>query len=81
VVARDGSNPRMIHAFDRGLEDWEGRGWSPDGRRIAVCYAAGAGQVCLLIGTDGSGPVGRLERGCPDQWYGGFWPPLDGSGL
>ena len=80
TVNRDGTDPRVVHSFERSQEPGE-VAWNPDGRQIACWYGENGKSKTLLINADGSGEPKTVER--KDErlrpWLPSFWPQWGGE--
>lgn len=75
VVNHDGTNPHLVHSFDRPLEGMD-LAWNPDGRQIACLFGKGGEEKGLLINADGSGEK-TVEKDMMKKlrsWLPNFWP-------
>ena len=77
VINRDGTDPHMVHSFERPLEPWE-VAWSPDGRQIVCWYGDGDKEQGLLINADGGGEPKMIPQ-MPWSWLPNLWPQAGGD--
>ena len=80
IVNRDGSDLRLIYAFEHPRDDVGEMAWSPNGQRIAAGYKENGKDALLFINTDGSGAAQQADvDSYPQSWFPRFWPRWAGG--
>jgi Tol biopolymer transport system component len=80
VIGRDGSDPHVVHAFERAVE-WIVPAWNPDGGQLACIYGGETWAEGLVLDPEGGEPEPLGEDRLPWHWLPHYAPQWSGGDL